>query len=128
MYRTEPAIRAARLLRDGEAVLVLGDDGWGDEPRGHVVRFLDAYARLPAGIVALARLCGSPIVCFYVLPRGPRRWVVTIDPPVLPPDRREGESGERRVLQQLAVRWSEMIAAHPEHWAAVYPIRWQDRP
>jgi hypothetical protein len=27
-------------------------------------------------------------------------------------------------LQQLAARWTEVIRAHPEHWAAVYPIRW----
>lgn len=128
MYRTEPAIRAARLLKGGEVLLVLGDDGWGEVPHGYAIRFLDGVARMPAGIVSLARLCGSPIVCFYVLPRGPRRWVVQVDPPVEPPGRREGEEGERRVLQQLADRWSEMIRAHPEHWAAVYRIRWLDGP
>jgi KDO2-lipid IV(A) lauroyltransferase len=124
IYRSEPAFRAARLLRAGEAVLVLGDDAWGDSPRGYEVRFLDGVARMPAGIVALARLCGSPIVSFYVLPRAPRRWVVTIDPPLQPPRRDEGEDGERRVLQALADRWSEMIRAHPEHWSASYRIGW----
>jgi KDO2-lipid IV(A) lauroyltransferase len=126
MYRTESTVRAARLLQNGEALLVLGDDGWGDEPRSYSVRFLDARARLPAGIVTLARLCGSPIVCFYVLPRGPRRWVAIIDPPVAPPAREEGSDGERRVLQKLADRWSEMIRAHPDHWAAPYLIRWEE--
>ncbi len=124
LYRTEPAARAARLLRDGEAVLVLGDDGWGADPRGYRVRFLDSEAVLPAGVVSLARLCGSPIVCFYVLPLGPRRWHVTVDPPVDPPERRERDDGERRVLQQLADRWSEVIRANPEHWAAAYRVRW----
>lgn len=126
MYRTEPAIRAARLLRNGEALLVLGDDGWGDEPRSYGVRFLDGIARLPAGIVTLARLCGSPIVCFYILPRGPRRWVAIIDPPAAPPAREEGAEGEERVLQALADRWSDMIRAHPDHWAAPYVIRWEE--
>ncbi len=126
MYRTEPAIRAARLLRRGEALLVLGDDGWGTDPRGLEVRFLDGRAVLPAGIVALARLTGAPIVCFYVLPHGRRRWRVVVDPAVPAPARNEGEDGERRVLQQLADRWSEVIRAHPEHWAAAYRIRWVD--
>jgi lauroyl/myristoyl acyltransferase len=125
LYRTEPAARAARVLRDGEALLVLGDDGWGDEPRRLRVRFLDAEAELPAGIVALARICGSPIVSFYVLPRGRRRWHVTVDAVVDPPARDEGRDGERRVLQQLADRWSEVIRADPEHWAAVFPMQWR---
>jgi lauroyl/myristoyl acyltransferase len=128
MYRTEPGIRAARLLRAGEAVLVLGDDAWGDEPRGYEVRFLDTMCRLPAGVVSLARICGAPIVSFYVLPRARRRWVVTIDPPVQPPERRDGDDGERRALQELADRWSEMIRAHPEHWSAVYAMRWRESP
>lgn len=128
MYRTEPAIRAVRLLRSGEALLVLGDDGLGAAPRGYDVRLLDGVAHLPAGIVSLARLAGSPIVSFYVLPRGPRRWTVTIDPPVLPPARSEGRDGEQRVLQVLADRWGDMIRAHPEHWAAVYRIPWADAP
>lgn len=126
LYRTEPAIRAARLLRSGEALLVLGDDGWGADPRGIAVRFLDSRALLPAGIVSLARLSGAPIVCFYVLPVGPRRWRVVVDPVVEPPGRRAGEDGERRVLQALADRWSEVIRMYPEHWAASYRIRWLD--
>jgi lauroyl/myristoyl acyltransferase len=124
VYRTEPAIRVARLLRGGEALLVLGDDGWGADPRGYEVRFLDGWAVLPAGIVSLSRLTGSPIVCFFVLPEGPRRWRVLIDPAVAPPGRREGPAGEQRVLQELADRWSEVIRAYPEHWAARYRIRW----
>jgi lauroyl/myristoyl acyltransferase len=126
LYRTAPALQAARILRDGEALLVLGDDGWGDMPRGHRVRFLDAEAMLPGGIVSLSRLCQTPIVGFTVLPIAPRRWHVTIDPAVDPPERRAREAGEQRVLQQLADRWSEIIRGSPEHWAAAYPIRWVD--
>lgn len=126
MFRSDSALGAARILRRGEVFLVLGDDGWGEEPRCHSVRFLDARAQLPAGIVSLARLCGSPIVNFVCLPHGRRRWVIDLDPPVEPPGRRDGEAGEIRVLQQLADRWSELIRAHPEHWAAAYHIRWEE--
>ena len=32
---------------------------------------------------------------------------------------------DREVLQRVADRWSELIRAHPEHWAAPYRIRWR---
>ena len=124
MYRTEPAIRAARLLRRGEALLALGEDGAGGAPRALEVRFLDGRARLPVGLVALARITGAPIVPFHVLPSAPRRWRVIVEPAVDAPRRDEGAEGERRVLQILADGWSEMIRAHPDQWAASHPIRW----
>jgi lauroyl/myristoyl acyltransferase len=128
MYRTEHAIRAARLLKAGEGLLVLGDDGWGAEPRTYPVRFLDTWADLPAGVVTLARLCQSPIVGFAVLPLGPRRWRAVLDQPVGPPDRTGGTEAEQKVLQALADRWSELIRANPDHWAAAYRIRWRGQP
>ena len=128
LYRTATPLRAARVLRDGEALLVLADDGAGHEPRSFRVRFLDGWVLMPAGVVSLARLAGAPIVSFYVLPRGPRRWRVVVDPPVDPPARGAGDEGERRALQQLADRWSEEISAHPDQWAATYPVRWVEGP
>jgi lauroyl/myristoyl acyltransferase len=125
IYRTEPVVRATRLLERGEALLVLGEDAAGDMARRRCVRFLDAHAELPAGVAALARLCGTPIVPFTVLPLGPRRWRVTADTPVIPPERRTGEDGEVRLLQHLADLWSEQLRAHPEHWAARFPIDWK---
>jgi KDO2-lipid IV(A) lauroyltransferase len=126
MYRTDAALRAARLLRAGEVVLLLGDDGWGPEPRTHRVRFLDQECDLPAGMVALARLCQSPIVGFLSLPVGPRRWRVTVYPGVPPPARDGGVPAERALLQELADQWSGIIRANPQHWAAAYRIRWQE--
>jgi len=126
IYRSEAALHGVRILRDGEALLVLADDGGGREPRRLRVRFLDAWALLPAGVVTMARLAGAPIVSFYVLPREPRHWRVLVDPPVDPPARTAGAGAEQRVLQRLADRWSEMIREHPDQWAASYPIQWLD--
>jgi lauroyl/myristoyl acyltransferase len=125
LYRSEPAIRAAAVLRRGEALLILGETEGEGEPRRYPVRFLDGVAEIQAGIAVLARLCGAPIVPFSVLPRGRRRWLVTIEPPIEPPARGEGRAGEVQALQELADRWSALVQANPEHWAAVYPIRWQ---
>jgi lauroyl/myristoyl acyltransferase len=125
IYDTEPASRALRLLRAGEALLLLGDYAkpW---MRTYPVRLLDAVAELPAGIASLARLGGSPIVPFLVVPKAPRRWRVEIEPPLEPPARAGGEEAERDVAQLLADRWSEMLRAHAEHWAAVYPLTWRE--
>jgi lauroyl/myristoyl acyltransferase len=110
LYDTEPAARAASLLRSGEAVLVLGDYAKGPM-RTYPVRLLDAVAELPAGPAALARLCGTPIVPFTVLPLGPRRWRVEAELPLSPPDRDSGPDGERALLQALADRWTAQLRA-----------------
>jgi KDO2-lipid IV(A) lauroyltransferase len=125
MYDSEPVSKAARLLRDGEAILVLGDYAK-DGMRTYPVRLLDAIAELPAGPVALARLCGAPIVPFNVLPRAPRRWHVEVERPLWPPARAAGEAGERALLQELADRWTTTLREHAEHWAAVYPMTWRE--
>jgi KDO2-lipid IV(A) lauroyltransferase len=125
MYDSEPASKAARLLRDGQAILVIGDYAkeW---MRTYPVRFLDAVAELPAGIASLARLCGTPVVPFSVLPVALRRWRVEIEPPLEPPARDGGVEAERELLQQLANRWTTTLRANAEHWAAVYPMTWRE--
>jgi lauroyl/myristoyl acyltransferase len=124
-YRTESALGAARILHRGEVLLLLGDDGWGESLRTYRVRFLDAWAHLPAGIVSLARLAQSPIVNFTCLPLRRRRWHILLDPALEPPDRRGGDEAEQATLQQLADRWSELIQENPAHWAARYHVRWE---
>ena len=123
LYDSQPVAHAARLLREGEAVLVLGDYAKGSM-RTYPVRLLDSVAELPAGAAALARLCGAPIVPFAVLPLGPRRWRVVVEPALLPPPRRSGRAGERELLQRLADRWTAQLREYAEHWAAVYPMTW----
>jgi lauroyl/myristoyl acyltransferase len=123
LYDTEPITKAVRLLRNGEALLVLGEYAK-DSMRTYPVRLLDAVAELPAGPATLARLCESPIVPFTVLPLSPRRWRVAIQPPLLAPSRKGGVEAEKALLQALADRWTVTLREHAEHWAAVYPMRW----
>jgi KDO2-lipid IV(A) lauroyltransferase len=125
MYDSELATKAARLLRDGQAILVVGDYAK-DWMRTYPVRLLDAVAELPAGLASLARLCGSPVVPFSVLPVGPRRWRVEIEPALDPPARDGGVDAERALLQELADRWTVTLRANAEHWAAVYPMTWRE--
>lgn len=124
LYDSEPVSKAARLLLDGEAILVLGDYAkeW---MRTYPVRLLDAVAELAAGPVVLARLCGTLLVPFSVLPVAPRRWRVEIEAPLYPPERNGGVEAERELLQQLADRWTVTLRTNAEHWAAVYPMTWR---
>ncbi len=124
LYRGAPALAALRVLQRHEILLVLGDDARGAVPRRYRVRFCDGWADLPAGVVGLARLAGSPILPFSVLPLGPRRWAARIEPPIEPPDRHGGVDSEVKVLQELADRWSAQISAHSAHWAASFDIAW----
>ena len=123
MYDSDPASKAARLLREGQAIVVVGDYAkpW---MRTYPVRFLDAVAELPAGAASLARLCGTPVVPFSVLPLALRRWRVEIEPELEPPARDGGAEAEHALLQQLADRWTVTLRANAEHWAAVYPMTW----
>jgi lauroyl/myristoyl acyltransferase len=124
-YRTASALSLARLLDRGEALLVFGDDAWGGASHRSTVRFCDGWAELPAGIATLARLTTSPIVTFSVLPAAPRRWVVTVEPPIGPPTGDDRDREEARVLQEVADRWTAMIRANPDQWAASFPIAWR---
>ena len=127
-YAGRLPLDAVRLLRRGEALLVLGDDGSRTAARSYAVRFCGTTAVMPAGVVSLARLAGASIVPFTVLPRGPRKWVATIEPHLEPPDRGSGPAGEQAVLQLLADRWTQTVRRYPEHWAASFPIHWQGTP
>lgn len=124
LYDTEHIAKAVSLLRSGQAVLVLGEYAK-EGMRTYPVRLLDGIAEIAAGPATLARLCGSPIVPFTVLPVAPRRWRVEIEPPLDPPSRNGGVEAEQALLQQLVDRWTVVLRAYPEHWAAVYPLTWR---
>jgi Kdo2-lipid IVA lauroyltransferase/acyltransferase len=125
IYRSQAALGALRVVRRGEALLVLGDDAFGPEPRTHRVQFCGVPARMPSGIVTLARLAGAPIVPFEVLPTAPRRWRIRLGPIVEPPARDSGDDGEQRVLQRLCDEWTASIRRNPAHWSARFPIAWE---
>jgi Kdo2-lipid IVA lauroyltransferase/acyltransferase len=125
LYASRSALAAVRLLRRGEALLVLGDDPTHATVTRRV-EFLDGFADLPVGPVRLSRLAAAPIVTFAVLPTGPRRWRIVVDPPLEPPAPADGVEGEQAVMQAIAARWSELIRRHPEHWAASFRIAWYE--
>lgn len=128
VYRSAGALAAARILQRGEFLLILGDDASGEPPRRSRVRLCGSWAYLPSGIPVLSRLAQAPIVPFFVLPEGRRRWRVVIEPAIRPPERRGGEVAEQRALQDLADVWSGVIEANPDQWAAQFHVEWEGEP
>ena len=120
--RTDGVMEALRVLRGGECLLLLGDHALDERTRELQVEFCGTPTRLPSGVVTLARLAGAPIVTFDVLPLARRRWLVTVGAPIEPPTSRDDEPA---VLQQLADRWTATVRAHPDQWAARFPIAWE---
>jgi lauroyl/myristoyl acyltransferase len=122
---SEPPLRALNALRDGQVVVVLADVA---QPgmRTAEVTMLGAPLLLPAGPAALSRIARAPLLPFAVLPIDTRAWRLWIGEPIGPPPRASGRAGEIAATQALADVWSEIIRAHPTHWAAVYPMPWRD--
>jgi lauroyl/myristoyl acyltransferase len=117
-----------RRLRAGEVVLMFADIVAMPGVRTLEVDFLDARVRLPAGPAALARMSGATIVPLAVLPVDRRAWVAHLGEPIPAPPMRAGEEADRQTLGRLAAAWGDVIARHPDWWAAVYPLDWASPP
>ncbi len=120
--RADRTLEELRVLRRGECLLVLGDHALDGRTRTHRVALCGHPARLPAGVVVLSRLSQAPIVTFDVLPLARRRWRAAIGAPIDPP---ATVGDEPAVLQRLADRWTTVIRAHPDLWAARFAIDWE---
>jgi lauroyl/myristoyl acyltransferase len=124
---TDPARHMVAALLGGEVVVLLPEVA---KPgmRTAEVQLLGSRVRMPAGPATLARLTGAPIVPIAALPIAPRSWLVQLDRPIPAPPRRSGRAGERTVVQALADRWTPLLRAHPDQWAAVDPMPWLTPP
>jgi KDO2-lipid IV(A) lauroyltransferase len=124
VYTCDGPLELARRLRRGEAVLLFSDIAAAGVATA-AVRLLDGIVELPLGPATLGRIGDAPIVPFAVLPVAPRAWRVLLGSPIEPAGRSEGAAGDVAVLQRIADVWTAVIRRHPEHWAAVYPLRWR---
>lgn len=108
-----------RALAEGHVVCLVCDrDLSGD---GVGVDLFGASTTMPGGPALLAMRTGAPLlpVGAYFRPRG---HAVRILPPV-PVERRGSLRDDvRRVTQDLACRFEELIAAAPEQWLMMQPV------
>ncbi|MEO8713777.1 MAG: acyltransferase [Acetobacteraceae bacterium] len=115
-------------LARGEIVGILGDRVPG-ERKFVETDFLGSKAAFPAGPIILAATLGAPVVLFYGLRTGPRRYDVRFEPfaerIILP--RAERMEALRSWVERYADRLEAMCRAHPFNWFNFYPF-WETPP
>lgn len=121
--RPDTSLRIRDALSRGEVVAMLGD-----RPMGRsstiAVPFLGAIARFPTGPLRLALALDAPVVTFFGLYRGPRRYELDFEP-LEPGAGREGVD----VLSSLVQSYVQRLEAHarsaPFNWFNFYAY-WSD--
>jgi predicted LPLAT superfamily acyltransferase len=117
----ETMLRVRDCLQRGEIVAMLGDRAphW---ERGVSCDFLGERARFPAGPLLAAALLGAPVVTFFCLYRGPRRYdahfeLLTVHLPAGHPAR---EAAVAHELQRYAARLEAHARSAPDNWFNFY--------
>jgi len=110
-------------LARGEIVGILGDRVPGERKFVETC-FLGSRAAFPAGPIILAAVLGAPVVLFYGLRTGSRRYEVRFEPfaerITLPrPERMEVLRGW---VERYANRLEAMCRLHPFNWFNFYPF------
>ena len=122
----ETLLRVRECLERGEIVAMLGDRPLGRE-RTIACEFLGKPARFPAGPLLTAALLDTPVVLFFCLRRGPRRYDAYFEPFAEPlaaePQLRDAAvaNGVARYARRLEARACDA----PFNWFNFYDF-WQD--
>ena len=123
-------LRAAyRLLREGQMVLLVADRMVGEGSEGTVVPFGAGERTIPTGPAAFAIATGAPVVVGFIVrnPAAPPRYLVRVEPPILPPDPSGDVGADRlRLTREIGSRLAAAAIAHPDQWFVFQP-EWIER-
>ncbi len=119
--RPDTMLRAQECLERGSIIGLLGDRA----PRGERmlrVPFLGAEAPFPAGPHLLAHVLGAPVVLFFGLWRGPRRYELRFEPFAerIVLDRANRTAALTEWAARYAARLESLCRAHPYNWFNFY--------
>ena len=115
--RPETLLRARECLQRGEIVGVLGDRALRGD-RSTRCTFFGAAASFPQGPLLIASILETPVVLFFGLYLGGRRYELHFEPFV---DALDLGRGERAAALQP---WIERYAARLEHYCRHAPYNW----
>jgi len=114
-------LRVHECLARGEIVGMLGDRAWRNE-RTFSCEFLGDPAKLPLGPLLLAGLLQAPVVLFFGMYLGGRRYEVHLEPfaDTIALDRSDREASVRPWVERYARRLEHHCRAAPYNWFNFY--------
>ena len=115
--RAETMLRIRDALARNEVVAMLGDRPIGRSPT-HAVPFLGAKAEFPTGPLRIARALDVPVLTFFGLCRGPRRYELRFEPLDIAGDAR---GAIERQVEAYAARLESYARSAPYNWFNFYP-------
>ena len=115
--RVDAMFQVREALERGEVVGMLGDRVDGSE-RTARVRFLDAEAEFPLGPLLLASVLRVPVILFFGLYRGGRRYDLQFE--LLA----ESVTADRASRDVELTRLAQTYASRLEHYARLAPFNW----
>jgi predicted LPLAT superfamily acyltransferase len=124
--RPDTLLKVKECLERGEIVGILGDRAFGSS-KTRTCRFLGEPARFPSGPFLLAAALDTPMVLFFGIYRGGRRYEIHLEP--LDSEllvEREPGAVERRVESYVA-RLEHYARRAPYNWFNFYDF-WHDNP
>ncbi len=114
-----------RVLKEGGIVALLADR----DTTGHGIRvpFFGVSTVLPQGPARLSLRTGAPIVPIFMIRRANDGWLMMIEPPIWPRERRRDISEEdlREMMMRYLPVMERYIRRHPSQWAMFHPL-WGD--
>ncbi len=117
-------IAGIRFLRAGGIVSMAGDLLWRDDQAAVEVDFLGKKARLPEAPFALAMVSGAPLVVFFALRTGKRRYHFRAAEPIFiaKTDRDNKAAAIQRAAGHYAALLEKAVKEHPFQWYHFEPF------
>lgn len=107
--------RMVRVLRDGNALLIVADRPVGEND-GVPVEFFGRRTQVPAGTAVLAGMAKCPIMIGYLRRRRDGRFIGEILPPIEPAQTGNREADLAATMQQVMTGLEQIIRRSPHQW------------
>ena len=111
-----------RTLRAKGIVVILADQY--AAMHGVQMDFLGRPAAVHTGPARIAAMSGAPLVCIFGMRKRDGTHILSIEEPILPPAREDGDAGIDRMVRRYTDRMEERIRACPSQWLWMHN-RWK---